>query len=214
MGLNLGLRLQLGDNRPMSANSAMSATSAMSRPASLAVAAWGLLLCLAGPGVYAQDGSRAVYRCPGPPVLYTDAVTVQEAKDKGCRTIEGAPVTIVQTPARAPRPVAASTGSTVAGAGNPAGAAPAARSADSRIDPNAQRLRDTDARRILSEELRADEERLATLQREYNNGEPERRGDERNFQRYADRVAEMKAGILRKEADIAALRRELAKLPP
>ena len=51
------------------------------------------------------------------------------------------------------------------------------------------------------------------LRREFNNGEPERRGDERNYQRYLDRVADMRAGIARKEADIAALKRELAKLP-
>ncbi|MCU0774086.1 MAG: hypothetical protein MUC74_06145, partial [Ideonella sp.] len=62
-------------------------------------------------------------------------------------------------------------------------------------------------------ELRKEEERLATLLREYNNGEPERRGDERNYRKYLDRVAEMKAGIARKEADIAAIKRELAKLP-
>jgi PAS domain-containing protein len=43
------------------------------------------------------------------------------------------------------------------------------------------------------------------MQKDYNNGEPERRGDERNYQRYLDRVAEMKAAITRKEADIAAL---------
>ena len=35
---------------------------------------------------------------PGPPVLYTDALGAQEARDKGCRTIEGTPITIVQAP--------------------------------------------------------------------------------------------------------------------
>ena len=58
-----------------------------------------------------------------------------------------------------------------------------------------------------------EEGRLAALQKEFNNGEPERRGDERNYQKYTDRVAEMKLAIGRKEADIAALKRELAKLP-
>ena len=66
----------------------------------------------------------------------------------------------------------------------------------------------------IRDRLRTEEERLAALQKEYNNGEPERRGDERNFQKYIDRVAEMKAAITRKEADIAAIKRELAKLPP
>lgn len=146
----------------------------------------------------AQTSPGVVYRCPGPPVEYTDQLTPQAAKERGCRTIEGAPVTIVQTPQR-PRPQAS---------------APApARTGDARVDPAEQRARDSDARRILSAELRREEERLAEMRREYNNGEPERQGGERNYQKYLDRVAEMKAAIDRKEADIAALRRELAKLP-
>ena len=149
----------------------------------------------------AQQAASAVYRCPGPPVLYTDALSPQEAKEKGCRTIEGAPITIIQgrpKPAAAPATASAS--------------AAASRPAESRVDPTAQRARDSDARRILGEELSKEEARLAELQKEYNNGEPERRADERNYQRYLDRVAEMKAGIARKESDIAALKRELAKL--
>jgi hypothetical protein len=166
-----------------------------------------LLLLLAG-SLQAQDsGPKPVYRCPGPPVLYTDALSPQEARDKGCRTIEGAPVTVVQVPR--PRPAAAP--GAAAGAGSAAAESP--RGGAERVDPAAQRARDTDAKRILTEELQREEERLAQLKREYNNGEPERRGDERNFQRYAERVAEMKAAITRKESDIAAIKRELAKLP-
>jgi hypothetical protein len=147
--------------------------------------------------VHAQD--KPVYRCPGPPVLYTDALSPQEARDKGCRTIEGAPITIV--PATKPRTPTAASG-------------PAGRSGDSnRVDPAEQRARDSDAKRILNEELRREEDKLAQLKRDFNNGEPERNGDERNYQKYLDRVADMKAAIARKEADIAAIKRELAKLP-
>ena len=32
-----------------------------------------------------------VYRCPGPPVVYTDEISTEEAKRKNCRQIEGAP---------------------------------------------------------------------------------------------------------------------------
>jgi hypothetical protein len=140
---------------------------------------------------------RPVYRCPGPPVLYTDAITAQEARDRGCRTIEGAPITIV--PAVKPRAT-----TPPASGGKPG---------EGRVDPAEQRARDTDARRILGDELRREEDRLASLRKDYNNGEPERNGDERNYQRYIDRVAEMKAAIARKEADVAALKRELSKLP-
>lgn len=145
----------------------------------------------------AQDAAKPVYRCPGPPVLYTDALSAQEARDKGCRLIEGAPVTVVQMPKR-PAPPPAS----------------AARSGEARVDSAAQRSRDSDSRRILETELKREEEALAALKKDFNNGEPERRGEERNFAKYQERVAEMRAAIGRKEADIAALKRELAKLPP
>jgi hypothetical protein len=154
----------------------------------------------------AQVGApgAAVYRCPGPPVLYTDALSAQEAKDKGCRIIEGTPITVIQgrTPA-APRSTSATPTTNTT-----------ARPADSRIDPEAQRARDSDSRRILEGELRREEERLAELKREYNNGEPERLGNERNYQKYLDRTADLKSGVARKESDIAAIKRELAKLPP
>ncbi len=156
------------------------------------------LAVLLAPMAHAQAQERTVYRCPGPPVLYTDAITSQEARDRGCRTIEGAPITIV--PAVKPRAATAPASGSKPGEG--------------RVDPAEQRARDSDARRILSDELRREEDRLAGLRKEYNNGEPERNGDERNYQRYLDRVAEMKAAIARKEADVAALKRELSKLPP
>ena len=73
-----------------------------------------------------------------------------------------------------------------------------------RVDPAAQRARDSDARQILEAELKTEEDRLAAMQKEFNNGEPERQGNERNFQKYLDRVAEMRAAIARKESDIAA----------
>ena len=51
------------------------------------------------------------------------------------------------------------------------------------------------------------------MQKEYNNGEPERQGNEKNSQKYLDRVADMKASISRTESDIAAIKREIGKLP-
>jgi hypothetical protein len=157
-----------------------------------------LTLLLAASGM---ASAATVYRCPGPPVLYTDQLSAAEAKDRGCRTIEGAPVTVMQSPrprASMPAPVQ--------------GASP--RLPEARVDPGEQRARDSDARRILEAELRKEEEILEAMRREFNNGEPERRGDEaRNYQKYLDRVADMRAALQRKEADVAAIRRELAKLP-
>ena len=171
------------------------------------IAANGLWACVlataAVPAAWAQQPSREVYRCPGNPVLYTDTLSAKEAHDKGCRTLEGAPITVVQSVK--PRPPA--------GTPVPAKSDGSARSGDERVAPTAQRARDSDRRQILEGELKREEERLAALQQEFKDGEPDRRGDERNYQKYLDRVADMKADITRKEADIAAIRRELAKLP-
>jgi hypothetical protein len=139
-----------------------------------------------------------VYRCPGNPVLYTDAISAKEAQEKGCKTIEGTPITIV--PSLRPK------GGTPAPAG--VNTSPTAK-----VDPNAQRGRDSERRTILESELKKEEKSLTDLKVEYNNGEPERRGDERNYQKYLDRTAELKAAIARKEADVAALKREIGKLP-
>jgi len=161
---------------------------------------WAPLLCsMLAAGAWAQQPAREVYRCPGNPVLYTDTLSAKEARDKGCRTLEGAPITIVQ--AQRPR-VAATSASGAAREGRPA----------ERVDPGEQRARDNDARRILEAELQREQERLGEMQKEFNNGEPDRRGDERNYQKYLDRVADMKAAIARKENDIAAIKRELGKL--
>ena len=78
-----------------------------------------------------------------------------------------------------------------------------------RTESAAQRGRDSDRRKILEDELAGEEKRLAELRREFNNGEPERRGDERNYQRYLDRTERLKADISRGEANVDSLRREL-----
>jgi hypothetical protein len=150
-----------------------------------------LLTCAIG--IQAQD--KPVYRCPNN--LYTDALSAKEAHDKGCKTLDGAPITVIQSVV--PR------GSATA----PRGAAPVA--GGEKVASEDQKARDADARRILDAELKKEEDALAALQKEFNNGQPERRGDERNYQKYQDRVNDMKAAITRKEADVAALRREVAK---
>jgi hypothetical protein len=151
------------------------------------------LLALAG-----TASAGPVYRCPGATISYTDQISPQQARERGCKELEGSPVTVVQP--NKPRPVAAAV--------SPAASASRA---EQRVDPKEQRERDSDARRILEAELRKEEEKLASLRKEYGNGEPERRGDEKNFQRYLDRVEELKQSIARKEADIAAIKRELTK---
>ena len=164
-------------------------------PHHLCAAALAFAAAMAG-AADAADPS-VMYRCPGND--YKNTISAKEADKLGCRKVEGAPVTIMQT--TRPR----------AGAAVPSSAAAAS---GIRVDPVAQRARDSDARRILEGELRTEEGKLAAMEKEFNGGEPERQGNERNYQKYLDRVAEMRAAIARKQTDVAALRREIQKLPP
>ena len=81
-----------------------------------------------------------------------------------------------------------------------------------KVDSTTQKARDTDRRRILEDELRDKEVKLADLKREYNNGEPERQGNERNYQRYLDRTERLKADIARAESDIGSIKSEIGKV--
>ena len=82
-----------------------------------------------------------------------------------------------------------------------------------RIEADEQRTRDSEARTILDSELKKAEARHAELVKEFNNGEPEKLGPEhRNYQKYLDRVAELKASIARTENDIAGIKRELGRV--
>jgi len=169
------------------------------------IAPW-LAVCaavFAGPG----QAQQPIYRCGDE---YTNTVTDPVAR--GCKKIEGTTPTVVP----AVRLPATSTTS----AAVPAAAARAAATMTlpalpgQRVDAGEQRARDADARQILSAELKKAEARQIELQREYNNGEPERRSDEtRNYQKYLDRVAEIKANLARNDSDMASIRRELARQP-
>lgn len=157
---------------------------------SLAVAA--LALCVLQ--VHAQ---ARIYRCGNE---YTNDPAV--AKAKGCTVMDGGNITIIE----GTKPTAARSSTPVASARSSGG--------NDRVDPAAQRARDSDARAILEAEMRKAEERLAQARKEYANGEPEKQGIEsRNYQRYLDRVAELKAAVARAESDVAGLQRELSRLP-
>lgn len=81
-----------------------------------------------------------------------------------------------------------------------------------RVDSQTQRTRDGDRRRILEDELGAEEAKLQALRGEYRNGAPERLASERSSAAYQERVAKMQADLQRTENNIASLKRELALL--
>ena len=151
------------------------------------------LLALAATGARAAPENGVLYRCPNN--VFTNTITLKEADAKGCKAME------VQQPTTIPAPKARPGAATAA----PTGAAA------SKVDAQEQKARDTDARKILQDELIKAQGQLDALQKEYNNGQPERKGDEKNYQKYLDRTAELKASITRTESDINAITRELAK---
>ena len=149
----------------------------------------------------AQD---RIYRCGNE---YTNNAT--QAKERGCKLVEGGNVTVIQGSRPSGGGGASSGGSSAsssASSSSPAGAP--------RVSNNDQRARDSDARAILESELRKAEARQAELVKEYNGGAPERNAlDLRNPQRYMERTAELKAAVARSESDVASIKRELSRLP-
>ena len=157
------------------------------------------------PAVWAQD---RIYRCGNE---YTN--NASQAKERGCKLVEGGNVTVLQS-SRPYTPPASSSGASPSASSAPKSSAPASSPPNTpRIDTSVQRTRDSDARGIFEAELRKAESRLAELSKEYNNGNPERTALElRNPQGYIERTAEIKANMARTASDIESIRRELGRV--
>lgn len=111
-------------------------------------------------------------------------------KADNCERLSGLPVTTVPAPRSAAR------------APSTDGPRPQAGPANfPRVEPDIQRLRDTDRRRILEEELRVEEEKLARL-----------RSEQQAANLPAERSQRLRDDIGRSENNLAALKRELAFL--
>lgn len=166
----------------------------------LLISSFSTLLVLASAPASAQ-----IYRCVGADGTSTEYINnAKDALTRGCKTMQGGNVTVVQgTPVQRPpvRLAAASPSSTSSSSSPSSGS-------------SEQKTRDSDSRSILESELRKAESKLAEQQKEFNNGEPEKQGIEgRNYQRYLDRVAELKDSMARNVSDIAGLKREISRLP-
>lgn len=81
-----------------------------------------------------------------------------------------------------------------------------------RVDGQTQKSRDGDRRRILEDELGAEEAKLQALRTEYRNGTPQRLPGDRGDAGYQERTARMQAELQRTENNVASLKRELALL--
>ena len=159
-----------------------------------------LLTALLASALGASGMAQAqIYRCGNE---YTNKVP--ESQKGQCKLIEGGNVTVVEgfKPPVIKPTVASASPVRLASATPPA----------ARVEAAEQKARDSDARLILEAELKKAEARHAELSREYNNGEPEKQGSEsRNYQKYLDRVGEIKLELARTENDVAGIRRELGR---
>jgi hypothetical protein len=144
-------------------------------------------------GVWADS---VVYKC----VDKNGRVEFTDTNKPGCKVLDLPGY--VSTPAPIPRAAPAVTMRQASP--NPAGFP--------RVDTATQRARDDDRRAILEDELRGEERKLADLKRDFNNGEPERQGNEKNYAKYQERVAQMRDNIGRSEKNIEALKREIANI--
>lgn len=163
-------------------------------PSILPRSAWTLLLVvpatvLAGSDIFVCEDSlgRKTYQNTG--------------GGRGCARLDVQPALSVPAPRQPTR-----TGAEP----RPVQAAPISPASFPRVDSQTQRARDGDRRRILEDELGAEEAKLRALRGEYNGGAPERLPGERSDSLYRERVARLQADLHRTENNINSLKRELA----
>jgi len=116
----------------------------------------------------------------------------KETEGKQC-TVVTKEVSVVSTPAP-PRATAASPASFP------------------KVDKDTQKARDDNRRRILEEELSAEEKSLVDAKTQLTEQEGLRNGDEQNYQRVLDRLKPYQETVERHERNIAALKKELSSL--
>ncbi|TYQ17308.1 UNVERIFIED_ORG: uncharacterized protein DUF4124 [Zoogloea ramigera] len=161
----------------------------------------GALACMLALVSASAAAQGVIYKCtpPGGSVEYTDI-----KRGNYCTAMD-LPGTVIAAPPRRAAPARSPTQ-----AGQPAAVPVPA--AFPRVDNAEQRARDADRRAILEDELKSEQQKLAELRFEYNNGAPERRGDERNYAKYQERTATLRDSVGRAEKNVEALKREIANI--
>lgn len=79
-----------------------------------------------------------------------------------------------------------------------------------RVDNETQKKRDNMRRDILEQELAAEQKLLEEARKNLAEGEATRLGNERNYQKYLDRVQGLKDNVTLHEKNVDALNKELA----
>ena len=135
-----------------------------------------------------------IYKC----INDAGHVTYSNVQQKGCQKLNLEPLSTIPPPKPSAKP------------GN--GAVTAPTPGFPKVDSDAQKKRDSERRRILDEELAAEEKQLEQAKKALTEQEAVRFGDERNYQRVLDRLQPFKDKVALHERNIDALKKELANV--
>jgi len=151
------------------------------------------LLALASALSYGTVHASTLYKCVDESgmVLYTN----QKGSAKNCTVLSrDLPVSTYSAPPRQPAPRTATPDNFP------------------KVNGDTQKSRDGDRRKILDQELATEQQNLEKAKKDLAEGEATRLGDEKNYQKYLDRVQRLKDNVTLHERNIEALKRELANL--
>ena len=81
-----------------------------------------------------------------------------------------------------------------------------------KVDGDQQKARDNDRRKILDQELAAEQKNLEQAKKDLADQEAVRTGDERNYQRVIERLQPYKDKVALHERNIEALKKEIGNL--
>lgn len=81
-----------------------------------------------------------------------------------------------------------------------------------KVDGDTQKARDNDRRKILDQELAAEQKNLDQAKKELAEQEAVRTGDERNYQRVIERLQPFKDKVALHERNLEALKKEIGNL--
>ncbi|MEZ5661011.1 MAG: DUF4124 domain-containing protein [Burkholderiaceae bacterium] len=157
---------------------------------------------LAG-ALFACAAQAAIYRCVTPSgVIEYSNTTPSPERARQCEKLDLPQITTIPA---APVPAAKAAPREDSGSRDSDGRGPSVSSAT-------QNKRDAERLQILRDEYRREAARLNDLRGEYRDGQPERLGSERNYQKYLDRVERLKSDIARTSANLNALKTEIRAL--
>ncbi|MCQ9377439.1 DUF4124 domain-containing protein [Methyloversatilis sp. XJ19-49] len=152
------------------------------------------ILIAAASLLVAAPATSEIYKCVDAEGHTT--YTNEKSRASGCKVLASdVPVSSVPGPAAAtPKPAA-----------NPGGFPS--------VSNDQQKARDSERRRILEAELATETGSLEEARKALTEGEAVRLGNERNYQKYLDRIQGLKDNVALHERNVDALRKELSKLP-